>query len=158
MQVILIDYSLAAHTELHRWMQLLKVANFLCKVLKLCSKHQWYWHFTSLWKGVGVKLSMNFLLEIVLHWWISDYRKCTVHPPLFSLLLSLICPSTLDILSGIFQICKVMPNTRNKSKKHENVFSKLDSNPGWVVLEIIRSGEKQYWQKKKRNWLTRTRA
>jgi len=26
-----------------------------------------------------------------------------------------------------------MPNTKNKSKNHENVFSKLDSNPGWVV-------------------------
>jgi len=31
-----------------------------------------------------------------------------------------------------------MPNTINKS---ENVFSKLHSNPGWVV-HIIRSGEK----------------
>jgi len=27
----------------------------------------------------------------------------------------------------------VMPNSENKSKYHENVFSKQDSNPGWVV-------------------------
>jgi len=26
-----------------------------------------------------------------------------------------------------------MPNTKKKSKSHENVFSKPDSNPGWAA-------------------------